>query len=63
MGSDIGGGGAGFSLFGLSLSTILLIAGIYFAFLKKKGNKNMGYMLLLGWALTSGMLGGILTTG
>lgn len=50
----------GIGIGGLSISTIVLAAGLYFAFVKKGKNKTMGYMLLAVWAFILGGLSGLI---
>ena len=58
----VGGSGVPVGIMGMSLTTILLIAGVYFAFIAKKKNKKIGYLLLLVWAWQSGIFSGLIPT-
>lgn len=63
MPEDMGGAGASpIGIMGMSLTTIFLIAGVYFAFIAKKRNKKIGYLLLLVWAWQSGIFSGMIPT-
>jgi len=55
-----GGGGTGA---GLNIATIALLGGLYFVFIKKKGNKMIGYGLIGFWAWQSGILANLMGTG
>ena len=60
MPEDAGGAAGGLVM--PSISTILLLAGIYYAFVKGGKKRKMGYMLLIVWAWMSGMLTGLIPT-